>query len=129
MEQPFIVGIDNVGVCVENVGRSVRYYEMLGFEKLVENDRGVTLRLGSAKLFLFQCRTDTPATDRRLELLGNPPGIDHVSFQVSDIDALYETLTARGIETGGAPTDQDWGARAFGLQDPDGNNLYFLRWL
>ena len=129
MVQPFILGIDNVGVCVEDLGRSVSYYETLGFEKLAENDRGVTLGLGSAKLFLFQRRTETSATERRLGLFGNPPGIDHVSFQVSDVDALYEFLTARGIEADGAPADQDWGARAFGLRDPDGNNLYFLRWL
>ena len=127
--QPFILGIDNDGVCVEDLGRSVSYYETLGFEKLAENDRGVTLSLGSAKLFLFQCRTGTHLPERRLGLFGNPPGIDHVSFQVSDVDALYELLTARGIELDEPPADQDWGARAFGLQDPDGNNLYFLRWL
>jgi methylmalonyl-CoA/ethylmalonyl-CoA epimerase len=129
VEQPFILGIDNVGVSVEDLGRSVRYYERLGFEKLAENDRGVTLGLGSAKLFLFQCRTKAHATERRLGLVDNPPGIDHVSFQVSDVDALYELFTSRGIEASGTPADQDWGARAFGLQDPDGNNLYFLRWL
>jgi methylmalonyl-CoA/ethylmalonyl-CoA epimerase len=95
MVQPFILGIDNVGVCVEDLGRSVSYYETLGFEKLVENDRGVTLGLGSAQLFLFQCRSETRATERRPGLFGNPPGIDHVSFQVSDVDALYELLTAR----------------------------------
>ena len=128
MVQPFILGIDNVGVCVEDLGRSVSYYETLGFEKLAENDRGVTLGLGSAKLFVFQCRTETQATERQLGLFGNPPGIDHMSFQVSDVDALYALLTARGIELDEPPADQDWGARAFGLQDPDGNNLYFLRW-
>jgi catechol 2,3-dioxygenase-like lactoylglutathione lyase family enzyme len=129
MEQPSILGIDNVGVCVEDLERSVSYYETLGFEKLAENDRGVTLGLGEAKLFLFQCRIETHATERSLGLFSNPPGLDHVSFLVSDVDALFESLTARGIHPDGAPADQDWGARAFGLKDPDGNNLYFLRWL
>ena len=119
MVQPFVRGIDNVGVCVGDIGRSVRFYETLGFEKLAESDRGVTLGFGSAKLFLFQCRTEKPAIERRLGLFGNPPGIDHISFQVSDVDAQYESLTASGVETSGAPADQDWGARAFGLQDPD----------
>ena len=62
--QPFILGIDNVGVCVEDLERSVSYYEKLGFEKLAQNDRGVTLGLGSAKLFLFQRRTEAHATER-----------------------------------------------------------------
>jgi methylmalonyl-CoA/ethylmalonyl-CoA epimerase len=129
MAPPLVLGIDNVGVCVENLQRSVAYYQRLGFAKVAENDRGVTVGLGSAKIFLFQCRTDTRATERHLGLIGNPPGVDHLSFDVSDVDALYELLTSRGIETAGPPADEDWGARAFGLQDPDGNNLYFLRWL
>jgi uncharacterized glyoxalase superfamily protein PhnB len=52
-----------------------------------------------------------------------------VSFLVEDVDALHDELVARGVQTAGEPTDEDWGARAFGLRDPDGNNLYFLRWL
>jgi catechol-2,3-dioxygenase len=61
---------DNVGVCVEDLGRSISFYEALGFEKLAENERGVTLGLGSAKLFLFRCRTEAHATKRRLGLFG-----------------------------------------------------------
>ena len=52
-----------------------------------------------------------------------------MSFLADDVDALHDELLALGIKTAGAPSDQDWGARAFGLLDPDGNNLYFLRWL
>ena len=127
MVQPFILGIDNVGVCVEDLGRSVSYYETLGFEKLAENDRGVTLSLGSAKLFLFQCRTGTHLPERRLGLFGNPPGIDHISFAVADVDAFYSKLRAAGVAFGGLPEDQSWCARMVALKDPDGNNLYLLR--
>jgi methylmalonyl-CoA/ethylmalonyl-CoA epimerase len=62
-------------------------------------------------------------------ICGNPPGIDHISFLVDDVDALHASFTGNGVDAGPPPSDQDWGARAFGLTDPDGNNLYFLRWL
>ena len=129
MVQPAIQAIDNVGICTTDLPRSVRFYRQLGFEVLAENDRGVTLTLGAAKLFLFPARPgDDQTVDRHLGLFGNPPGIDHISFLVDDVDALYATLTASGVDAGPPPADQDWGARAFGLTDPDGNNLYFLRW-
>ena len=120
--------VDNVGICVQDLRRSVAFYVDLGFETLSESERGVTVARGEAKLFLFE-GVAGPAPMRELGLFGNPPGIDHVSFLVDDVDALHDELVARGIETAGPPSDQDWGARAFGLLDPDGNNLYFLCWL
>jgi methylmalonyl-CoA/ethylmalonyl-CoA epimerase len=125
-----IQGIDNIGICVTDLARSVQFYRHLGFEVLFESDRGVTVALGAAKLFLFPAQPgDERTVGRHLGLSGNPPGIDHISFLVDDVDALHASLTARGMDAGPQPADQDWGARAFGLPDPDGNNLYFLRWL
>jgi methylmalonyl-CoA/ethylmalonyl-CoA epimerase len=129
MADSLIRGIDNVGVCVADLARSVQFYRRLGFEVLFESDAGVTVALGPAKLYLFPAPPgDERPVGRQLGLSGNPPGIDHVSFLVDDVDALHASLTADGVEAG-PPADQDWGARAFGLTDPDGNNLYFLRWL
>jgi methylmalonyl-CoA/ethylmalonyl-CoA epimerase len=73
----------------------------------------VTLALGPAKLFLFPARPgDDRAVGRDLGLFGNPPGIDHISFGVDDVDALHASLTADGIDAGPQPADQDWGAPA-----------------
>lgn len=130
MVQPTIQAIDNIGICVTDLARSMQFYQQLGFKLLAEYDRGATLGLGPAKLFLFPARSgDDRPVGRDLGLSGNPPGIDHISFLVDDVDALHNRLTGEGIDAGPAPADQDWGARAFGLTDPDGNNLYFLRWL
>jgi catechol 2,3-dioxygenase-like lactoylglutathione lyase family enzyme len=121
--------VDNVGICVRDLERSVAFYEHLGFETVSKNDRGVTVARREARLFLFETGVERRAPPRELGLFGNPPGIDHVSFLVDDVDAVHSELVERGIETAGEPSDQDWGARAFGLCDPDGNNLYFLCWL
>ena len=123
-----IRGIDNIGVCAVDLHRSAAFYERLGFHEVYRNDRGIAMAAGSAQLFLFASRrSDPPPVGRELGLFGNPPGIDHISFGVSDVDALYARLRVIGLVTDGPPEDQLWGARTVGFKDPDGNNLYLLQ--
>jgi len=44
---------------------------------------------------------------------------------VTDVDRLYEELSARGAVVQLPPTDQTWGTREIGICDPDGNVLVF----
>jgi methylmalonyl-CoA/ethylmalonyl-CoA epimerase len=121
-------GIDNIGICSADLDRSVAFYSRLGFAEAYRNDRGVMMVSGSAQLFLFQTRrSEGLPVPRELSLFGNPPGLDHISFSVTDVDAVYGELTRSGVSCGGRPEDQSWGARMFGLKDPDGNNLYLLQ--
>jgi catechol 2,3-dioxygenase-like lactoylglutathione lyase family enzyme len=123
-----IQGVDNIGICATDVGRSVAFYQKLGFSEAYRNDRGVMMTVGSVHLFIFATgQRNTPPVGRELGLFSNPPGIDHISFAVTDVDALYSTLKAAGVTFGGRPEDQSWGARMVGLKDPDGNNLYLLQ--
>lgn len=85
---------------------------------------------GTAKLFLFQTRQSNPAqVSREFTLFGNPPGIDHISFEVEDVDRVYAGAKANGVVFEGEPRDQAWGARVVSLRDPDDNNLYLLKLL
>jgi catechol 2,3-dioxygenase-like lactoylglutathione lyase family enzyme len=121
-------GIDNIGICTTDLPRSVAFYEILGFSEAYRKDRGVMLAAGTVQLFLFAARReDAMPIGRELGLLGNPPGIDHISFAVGDVDALYRKLRNAGVVFGGPPEDEPWGARMVGLKDPDGNNLYLLQ--
>ena len=121
-------GIDNIGVCVSDLPRSVAFYETVGFSEAYRNDRGMMLAAGTVQLFLFAARRrDAKPVGRELGLFGNPPGIDHISLAVSGVDALYGRLRQAGIIFGGLPEDQSWSARMVGLKDPDGNNLYLLQ--
>src|SRR5215831_12177608 len=123
-----VQGIDNIGICTTDLMRSVRFYERLGFSEAYRNERGVMMTAGTVHLFLFQVRRPDPApVDRELGLFGNPPGLDHISFAVTDVDALYAELSRAGVLCAGPPEDQSWGARMVALKDPDGNNLYLLQ--
>ena len=123
-----VQGVDNIGICTTDVERSVAFYQRLGFSEAYRNDRGVLVAAGAAHLFIFATRqSDPPPVGRELGLFGNPLGIDHISFAVANVDAMYATLQAAGVALGGPPEDQSWGARMVGLKDPDGNNLYLLQ--
>lgn len=128
-----VKGIDNVGIAVTNLARALAFYEKLGFSKSYDYEadvQGCSINAGGAVLFLFQTKQANPqAVKRDPSLAQNPPGLDHISFVVEDVDAIYNTLKAKGVEFNGEPADQDWGARLVGLKDPDGNNLYFLKYL
>jgi len=126
-------GIDNIGIAVTDLQRSIAFYEKLGFSKgsdYAADVIGCTMTVGSAVLFLFQTKQLTPqAVKREPTLAQNPPGLDHISFLVDDVNALYAALKAKGIVFLGEPADQEWGARLVGCKDPDGNNLYLLQYL
>jgi glyoxylase I family protein len=123
-----VQGFDNIGVCVTDLQRSVAFYEKLGLREVYRNERGVLMSAGHARLFLFTTKlVDQLPVGRQLGLFQNPPGIDHISFAVADVDAMYANLREAGVEFGGEPQDESWGARMVGLKDPDGNNLYLLQ--
>jgi len=126
-------GIDNIGIAVTDLTRSIAFYEKLGFAKGQDYEadvKGCTMTGGSAVLFLFQTKQPNPqAVKREPTLAQNPPGLDHISFVVEDLNKLYAELKTKGIAFLGEPADQDWGARLVGFKDPDGNNLYLLQYL
>jgi methylmalonyl-CoA/ethylmalonyl-CoA epimerase len=126
--QKCILGIDNVGVATRELGRSVSFYQTLGFVKAYRNERGCTMVAGTTKLFIFPAGSQEPLL-RSVSLAGNTPRIDHISFLVDDVDRTFAELEERGVEFVTGPADQSWGARTAVLRYPDGNNLYLLAWL
>ena len=122
--------IDNIGICVADLRRSVAFYQDLGFSSAGENDRGVTMVAGTARLFIFQTRkVNLSVVGRDFTLFQNLSGIDHISFEVQDVDRVYAEAKAKGVAFDNEPKDQSWGARMVSLHDPDGNNLYLLKWV
>jgi catechol 2,3-dioxygenase-like lactoylglutathione lyase family enzyme len=121
-----ILGIDNVGIAARDPERLAAFYNAIGFQTTYRNERGLTLQAGQAKLFIFQSTAASGVT-RTHEVFGNPPGLDHMSLLVDDVDASYEALRG-SVEFVDAPADQEWGARAATLLDPEGNVVFLLRW-
>ena len=124
--------VDNIGIAVRDLERSLRFYvEVLGLglsRPYAPGQRGNAVLAGDTVLYLFE--TDHPDAfgrreTRNLDLYHNPVGFDHLSFEVDDLDAAGRTLEQRGVRFLGPLTDAG-GLRYRGFSDPDDNILYLL---
>lgn len=119
-----IQGINNIGIAVSQLQKSLEFYTRLGFEIGYQTETSASVRAGSVVLYLFET-SSREHLERELSLVHNPLGIDHISLDVPDVDQYYEQLKDK-LQFETAPEDQSWGARAATILDPDGNRLYFL---
>lgn len=52
-----------------------------------------------------------------------------LEFETENVDEIYRRLLAAGVRTEYEPTTYPWKWRAFGLKDPDGNNVDFVQFV
>jgi catechol 2,3-dioxygenase-like lactoylglutathione lyase family enzyme len=121
-----IESFDNIGVAVTDYERAVDFYKKLGFEVAFEEAEGGSLKAGNAVLYVFKTSSSTSPQERDVSLTANPPGIDHISFRVPDVDEVYARFRKAGLPIETGPEDQTWGSRTITVLDPDGNRLWFL---
>lgn len=98
------------------------YRDVLGFtvaEEYKQDDRlmGVRLMAGSVQLLLTQ---DDFAKGRDRQ---KGAGLRFFCMTAQDVDQLAAAVKERGGKLTHEPTDQPWGARDFGVVDPDGFNI------
>ena len=117
-----VTGLDLLFLEVNNLEESLMFYqERLGFEIVSQNLAAeppiATVRAGSLRITLVQ----------QLEtMLKRGRGV-HFVLGVSNVDEFHQKLTANGTAVT-EPTDEGWGGRFVGLQDPDGYRLFFVTW-
>lgn len=119
--------LDNIGIAVRNARTSLAFYiEKLGFEGEVTNGEG-SARLGDVSLYIFESKSQALGDTRTESYYGNPRGIDHLAFEVDDIDAEGADLESRGIVFLGATVGEPGEFRYRGFHDPDGNMVYIIQ--
>src|SRR5918912_4618605 len=115
-----LTGLDLLFLEVNSLEESLAFYsEKLGLEIVSLNPDAeppmATLRAGRLKLTLAE----------HLEtMLRRGRGV-HFFLGVEDVDAFYEELSARGLESA-PPADEGWGGRFITLPDPDKYRLFFV---
>jgi len=60
------------------------------------------------------------------ELAAREPSLILASFEVADVEALFEELRGRGAEIVQPLARQVWGGTDFHVRDPDGNVVSFV---
>lgn len=121
-----ITGLDNIGIAVTDLEASLAFYRGLGFVPEYRDAHSALVRAGGVALYLFKTTVRSPVV-RSFDLTGNPAGLDHLSFNVPNVDAACERLRAMGIAIEREPRDYEWGARAACLRDPDGTCIWLLQ--
>ena len=120
--------LDNVGIAVRDIRRAVSFYtEILGFVGQAGASDGL-VTLGDVSLYLFQTQAPEAAVPpRTTDLYNNPLGIDHVAFEVDDIEQAARRLEAAGVVFPGPAVGEPGAFRYRGFADPDGTMLYIVQ--
>ena len=108
------LGWFEVSLNVQDIGRSLAFYQTLGFQ-LVDGSvelRNVTLQKGDCRIGLYQGYLDPPETQ--------------LIFWQGDVDAIARDLVGRGLRFERGPTKGDDGGAGALLKDPDGHPIYFI---
>jgi catechol 2,3-dioxygenase-like lactoylglutathione lyase family enzyme len=113
-----IESISAITLATHDMSRAVHFYRALGFEVLHggEDASFTSFRVGKGYLNLI-----IQPADRHWSWWGR------AIFYVSDVDAFYANVVAKGYRPETAPRDAEWGERFFHLTDPDGHELSFAR--
>jgi len=114
-------GIDNVGVAVTDLARSVAFYEKLGFKIFVGDisQNWLILKNGEHAIGLFQGMFE------RNTLTFNP-GWDSNAQKLdtfTDVRELQNQLKAQGVELMSEADESTTGPACFMVMDPDGNPI------
>lgn len=115
-------------VWVADVPKAVPYYrDVLGFE--VEYDEEWSC--DGEKFGLAIMARDEVTLQLQVCECGDyrHTGLSFFRMQVEDIDGLYEEWKEKGAKIRFEIKTQDFGARDFQIEDPEGNRIYLYEWL
>jgi catechol 2,3-dioxygenase-like lactoylglutathione lyase family enzyme len=125
--------IQHIGIPVSNLDVSEAFYKSLGFESVMTSTfqhngnegRVAMLKSGDIIMELYQM-PEPELSEVRRRKNGH---VDHVAFDVKDIDTVYETLQAAGYSIfEPAPVFLPFwekGCKYFNIAGPDGERLEF----
>lgn len=122
-----LVGFEHVGVAVSDIDRSIGFYcDLLGMRVVLRKPMSkggeqAFLDAGNAQLELF-CPAPTVSTPART-ITDAEAGIRHLTFAVSDVDAMFARLLAAGVPAHQPPRDafnQEIVRRVAFVADPNG---------
>ena len=116
--------VDHVGIRVRDKARSIAFYEILGFKTLAdagfEQGHPVIMQHPSGVVLnLLGPATIADDGNVLMDQAEKPPGITHVAYKVTSLEAAKAFLAEKGIPLSGAFSFKD--LHAVFIRDPDRN--------
>lgn len=119
--------IDAIATVVEDMGRTLDFYRLLGFKipTDVNNESYVTIDLGDELRFAWNTeeveRSFNP--ERQAPPIAGRMGITLRCTDAAEVDVVYNGIIDSGYEGDVEPFDAPWGSRHCRVRDPDGNTI------
>lgn len=117
--------LDHVGVRVQDVSRTVSFYQQFGFDIIrddrqeqvvvLRNEAGVELNL------LDTVNTPLSGSNVLMDQASRYPGYTHIALQVNDIDVTLRAVEAAGLTVTEGPVTFGDGKTSIFFRDPDRN--------
>jgi uncharacterized glyoxalase superfamily protein PhnB len=114
--------LNAVGIVVSDMARSIRFYQVLGFDVPDTPDEGhVDTSLPNGMRLMLDSE-DTVRSFRPdwIRETGNQVGLALECESPAEVDEIYARATGAGFHGEKEPWDAFWGQRYAQLQDPDG---------
>lgn len=117
-----ITGIEHTAIAATDIVALADWYvDMLGFEINYQSPNAIFVRAENGTMIeIIHAEGDRPASGMKT------PGIRHMALTVSDFDAAFVRLTARGLQFLTEPMESK-GNRVVFFTDPEGNILHLLQ--
>ena len=104
-------------LAVHDVKRSAGFYvEMLGFEVVLEPPGWIFVKKDNCMVMLGECPDDMPPSELGCHNY-------YAYFRVSDADAYYHEVKAKGAEILSHIASKPWNMREFSIRTPDGHRI------
>ncbi len=130
--------IQHTGIPVTDIKRSEAFYESLGFKNVMSSGfeynggKGIVAMMKQHEMIveLYQMPETDPDSNREAEISTRKNGhIDHIAFDVDDIDKTFDTLKNEGFNIlEKQPVFLSFwknGCKYFNITGPDGERLEF----
>ncbi len=114
---------DAIGIVVQDIARSVRFYRMLGlsFPEASTEDHLEATATGGVRVMLDSLDMVKGFMPDWVAPTGHRMGMAFLCDSPADVDATYAQIAKAGFEGKTAPWDAFWGQRYAQVLDPDGN--------
>ncbi|MGH3363371.1 MAG: VOC family protein [Nocardioidaceae bacterium] len=120
--RPWPRAIGAITLFVEDLEAARHFYrEVFGLPVAFEDDSSAVFKFGDTLVNLLK----TEAAHELIEpaVVASPDGGSRMqlTIEVSDVDAMRETLAERGVKLLNGPMDRPWGIRTASFADPAGH--------
>jgi uncharacterized glyoxalase superfamily protein PhnB len=114
--------LNAIGIVVSDMARSIRFYQVIGFDVPDTPDEGHVDTSLPNGIRLMLDTEDTVLSFRPdwTRETGNQVGLALECESPAEVDEVYARVTAAGFDGEKEPWDAFWGQRYAQLQDPDG---------